>query len=326
MQDDFECFAGIDWATEAHQVCLVDRAGVILGERSFAHSGAGLADLCDWLVATGGAQPAAIAAAIEVPHGAVVDTLLERGFAAFSINPKQLDRFRDRFTVAGAKDDRRDALVLGDSLRTDRHCFRRLETGAPALVELREWSRMAEELGQERVRLANRLREQLRRYYPQALEVSDDVAADWFLDLWARVPTPEKTRRARESGIAKLLGARRIRKIDAAIVASCARSPSPSLQEPSRPPAPTSAPSANAWAWSTARSGRPTSGSTPCAGPSPARQTRPRGRRPGGATWKSCAPCPGSEGSSSPPCSQKRPGPCAIETTTPSEVCPASRP
>ncbi len=44
MHDDFECFAGIDWATEAHQVCLVDRAGVILGERSFAHSGAGLTD------------------------------------------------------------------------------------------------------------------------------------------------------------------------------------------------------------------------------------------------------------------------------------------
>ena len=38
MHDDFECFAGIDWATEAHQVCLVDRAGVILGERSFAPS------------------------------------------------------------------------------------------------------------------------------------------------------------------------------------------------------------------------------------------------------------------------------------------------
>ncbi len=216
MHDDFECFAGIDWATETHQVCLVDRAGVILGERSFAHSGAGLAALCDWMVATGGARPAAIAVAIEVPHGAVVDTLLERGFAAFSVNPKQLDRFRDRFTVAGAKDDRRDAHVLGDSLRTDRHCFRRLEASAPALVELREWSRMAEELGQERVRLANRLREQLRRYYPQALEVGDDVAAEWFLDLWARVPTPEKARRARETSIAKLLGARRIRKIDAA--------------------------------------------------------------------------------------------------------------
>ena len=216
MHDDFECFAGIDWATESHQVCLVDRAGVILGERSFAHSGAGLAALCDWLVATGGARPEAIAVAIEVPHGAVVDTLLERGFAAFSVNPKQLDRFRDRFTVAGAKDDRRDAHVLGDSLRTDRPCFRHLEADAPLVVELRAWSRMAEELAEERVRFANRLREQLRRYYPQALEVTDDVAAEWFLDLWALVPTPEKARRARETSIAKLLAARRIRKIDAA--------------------------------------------------------------------------------------------------------------
>ncbi len=216
MHDDFECFAGIDWATEAHQVCLMDSAGVILGERSFAHSGAGLAALCDWLVATGGAPPAAIAVAIEVPHGAVVETLLERGFATFSVNPKQLDRFRDRFTVAGAKDDRRDAHVLGDSLRTDRPCFRRLEASTPVLVELREWSRMAEELVQERGRLASRLREQLRRYYPQALEVTDDVAAEWFLDLWALVPTPEKARRARETSIAKLLAAKRIRKIDAA--------------------------------------------------------------------------------------------------------------
>ena len=44
MHDDFECFAGIDWATEAHQVCLLDPTGAILGERSFAHSGVGLAD------------------------------------------------------------------------------------------------------------------------------------------------------------------------------------------------------------------------------------------------------------------------------------------
>ena len=54
------------------------------------------------------------------PHGPIVEMLLERGFAVFAINPKQLNRFRDRFTVAGAKDDRRDAHVLGDSLRTDR--------------------------------------------------------------------------------------------------------------------------------------------------------------------------------------------------------------
>jgi hypothetical protein len=52
--------------------------------------------------------------------------LLERGFAVYAINPKQMDRFRDRFTVAGAKDDSRAAGVLGDSLRPDRRAFRRL--------------------------------------------------------------------------------------------------------------------------------------------------------------------------------------------------------
>ena len=108
--------------------------------------------------------------AIEVPQGPIVETLLERGFQVYAINPKQLDRFRDRFTVAGAKDDRRDAQVLADSLRTDRHAFRRLSVDDPVIVELREWSRMTEDLQRERNRLANRVREQLWRYYPQMLD------------------------------------------------------------------------------------------------------------------------------------------------------------
>ena len=223
MDDNFEWFAGIDWATEAHQVCLVDALGAILGERSFAHSGSGLAKLCDWLVKTSGAPPQAIAVSIEVPHGAVVDTLLEQGFAVHAVNPKQLDRFRDRFTVAGAKDDRRDAHVLASALRTDRHCFRRLETSDPVVIELREWSRMAEDLGQERVRLANRVREQLRRYYPQALDLGDDVAADGFLALWHKVPTPEAARHSRKTTVAKILKAHRIRRIDAATVLAILR-------------------------------------------------------------------------------------------------------
>ena len=79
-------------------------------------------------------------------------------------------------------------------------------------ANIRAW---AEDLGQERVRLANHLREQLRRYYPQALEVSDDVASEWFLALWKKAPTPEKARRIRTNTVAKLLKTHRIRKIDA---------------------------------------------------------------------------------------------------------------
>ena len=132
----------------------------------------GFEELCDWLIARTGATPEVIGVAIEMTHGPVVEALLERGFCVYGINPKQLDRFRDRFTVAGAKDDRRDAHVLADSLRTDRHAFRRLSNDQPVIVKLREWSRMADELQQGRARLASRMREQLWRYYPQMLELS----------------------------------------------------------------------------------------------------------------------------------------------------------
>ena len=116
-------FVSVDWASETHQVAVFDARGTVIGERAFPHGG-GLGALCDWVLAMTGSPAAAIAVAIEVPHGPVVETLPERGFLVPAINPKQLDRFRDRFTVAGAKDDRLDSRVLGDSLRTDRHCFR----------------------------------------------------------------------------------------------------------------------------------------------------------------------------------------------------------
>ena len=214
MTDDApRWFVGIDWASETHQVCLLDAGGKILGEKAFAHGGAGLAELCAWVLATTGGAPEAIAVAIEVPHGPVVETLLERGFRVYAVNPKQLDRFRDRFAVAGAKDDRRDAHVLGDALRTDRHCFRPLSIADPVVIELREWSRMAEDLQQERNRLANRLREQLWRYYPQALQLGEDVAAEWFLELWSLAPTPAKGARLRKSSILRVLRAHRIRRL-----------------------------------------------------------------------------------------------------------------
>jgi transposase len=208
-------FVGVDWATEEHAVCLIDDAGKILGARVFAHTGTGIAEMCTWLLETTGADANALYVAIEVPHGAVVETMLERGMVVHSINPKQLDRFRDRFTVAGAKDDRRDAHVLADSLRTDSKCFRLLRVDDATVIELREWSRIAEELQDERVRLSNRVRNQLLRYYPQMLELADDVASNAFLALWELVPTPKDATRVREKTIAKLLLETRIRRFDA---------------------------------------------------------------------------------------------------------------
>jgi transposase len=225
MADDtISWFAAVDWGSEQHQVCILDAAGRIKGERAFPHGGAGLVALCDWLVSVAGAS-GSVAVAIEVPHGPVVDALQDRGFAVHAINPKQLDRLRDRFSVAGAKDDRRDARIAAAGLRTDPHLFRAVQIGDPMVIELREWSRLAAELQQERVRLGNRIRQQLWRYYPQLLELADDVTAEWVLELWMMAPTPAKAARLRGTTLARLLKQHRIRKISAEAALGILRAP-----------------------------------------------------------------------------------------------------
>ena len=220
-------FAGVDWGSQTHQVCVLDSAGKVRGERAFEHGGAGLSEMADWLLAFAAAEEAGeIGVAVETPRGPVVESLMERGFVLHSINPKQLDRFRDRFSPAGAKDDRRDARVLASALRTDPHCLRRLEPTDPAVIELREWSRISEDLTRERTRLANRMREQLWRYYPQFLAaIGDDIAAPWTLALWRSLPTPAAAQRVRETTLAKLLKQHRIPRIDAATLRGRLRVP-----------------------------------------------------------------------------------------------------
>jgi Transposase len=124
MHGERRWFVGIDWASREHVVSLCDGQGKKIGQRNFAHGGTGLSDMIAWLLKISGGEPSEIHVAIETPHGPIVEALLERDFNVYSINPKQLDRFRDRFTVAGAKDDSLDAYVLADSLRTDMHLFR----------------------------------------------------------------------------------------------------------------------------------------------------------------------------------------------------------
>ena len=219
-------YAGVDWASESHHVFLTDGNDRKIGEKIFKHSGEGLAEMAAWLLAASGAgTPSQVYIAIEVPHGPVVETLIERGFMVHALNPKQMDRFRDRFTLAGAKDDSRDAEVMASALRTDPRCFRLLAGLDPTVIELREWSRIASDLGTERNRLTNRLREQLWPYYPAMLELEDDLGAEWLLELWEIAPTPIKAARIREGTVAKVLKRNRIRRFDVARVLTVLRKP-----------------------------------------------------------------------------------------------------
>ena len=102
MTDLKRWYAGVDWASESHHVVLTDGDGRTIGERVFKHSGEGLAEMAAWLMArSGAAEGSQIRVAIEVPHGPVVATLIERGFKVHAINSRQMDRLRDRFYAGG---------------------------------------------------------------------------------------------------------------------------------------------------------------------------------------------------------------------------------
>ena len=224
-------FAGVDWGRGSHQVCVVDQQGSLIGERNFRHSGGGLFEMAQWIQQISDSEACDIAVAIEVNHGPVVESLLEQGFRIYSINPRQLDRFRDRFCVSGAKDDRRDAMVLASALRTDRPRFRCVRPQHCEVVILREFNRTREELTRERNRLVNRFRGLLYRYYPQFGELLGKKVRPWHLELWELAPSPQKAKRKRISTVQNLLRRNRTKRFNAKEVLRMLRGEKMSISE-----------------------------------------------------------------------------------------------
>ena len=192
VENQFSVYVGLDWGTEFHRACVLNSRGEILCERRIDHTGQAITDFVRGLNEMGNGRPDHVAVAIEVPRGPVVEALLESGLVVFSINPKQLDRFRDRYTVAGARDDSRDAYVAADSLRTDQHCFRRIAADHPDVVRLRELSRTEESLGEDFRRVVNQLYQLLLRYYPQLLQLNSTPDEPWIWALLELAPIPQR--------------------------------------------------------------------------------------------------------------------------------------
>jgi transposase len=218
-------FVGIDWASEAHEVCVLDRDGHICERRQVKHAVPDLQVFVDALLARAGGDATTVAVGIEVPRGALVELLVERGFAVYAINPKQMDRFRDRFAPAGAKDDRRDARVIGDSLRTDPQAFRQVRLDHPVIIQLREWSRIDEDLGVELTRLTNQVRDLVYRSAPGLLALSPAADDPWFWALLRQAPTPAMQRRLSERRLDRLLRDHRIRRVTATQVREVLQQP-----------------------------------------------------------------------------------------------------
>ena len=228
MTSSFAWIVGIDWGSTTHHGCLFGPDGSVRGSRAFPHSGEGQAALVRWLLDETGATPARIAVAIETPHGPVVEGLLVPGFAVHAIGPAQIRSSRRRYTSSGAKDDPRDAYMLGRAFRADPDLFRRLALEPSLVVQLRERSRTVNELTRQRTRLCHQIRQQLWRFYPQLLAIPNllnQLTHPWFVELWSRAKTPVLAARLRASTLAKLLRQHKIRRVSPQQLQAILRAP-----------------------------------------------------------------------------------------------------
>lgn len=178
--------AGIDWARDDHAVCIVDGRGRQVARTMVEHTSAGLRELVTFLGRHGVGE-----VAIERPDGPVIDTLFAAALTIVVINPNQLKNLRGRYGSAGNKDDRFDAFVLADTLRTDRARLRPLIPDSPDTVALRRTCRARKDLVTHRVAVANQLRAHLRNVFPGAAGLFAQLDSEISLAFLTRFTTQD---------------------------------------------------------------------------------------------------------------------------------------
>ena len=192
---------GIDWAEEEHCACLLDEQGRVVQRLRVAHTAAGLKRLHGAIAA---AEPdaAAVLAALERPDGLLVGSLLAAGYAVYALNPKSVERYRDRARTSGGKSDPADAELIARVLLTDRARHRPLLPSSALAQEVRSLARDDERAARDQRRLLNRLRLDLRDVFPQALEAFPALEAPTALAFLARWPAVDDATAATEAELA----------------------------------------------------------------------------------------------------------------------------
>jgi transposase len=196
-------FTGIDWAAEAHAVCVMNAPGKIVAEFTVEHSAGGIAVLARRLAKFG--DPADIPVAIERPDGRLVDLLLEAGHPVVPVKPTAIKAWRDGEVLSGAKSDAGDAAVIAEYLRLRYH---RLAPAVPYSGEtraLRTVVRTRDDLVDLRVAATNQLAALLDAYWPGAKAVFADVESPISLAFLARYPTPAAAAHLGEKRLAAFL-------------------------------------------------------------------------------------------------------------------------
>jgi transposase len=208
-------FAGDDWAEDHHDIEVMDQAGKVLAKRRLPEGVAGMSQLHEL---TGRFLPEDVADAevvigIETDRGPWVAALVAAGYTVFPVNPLQASRYRQRHGVSGARSDGADAHMLADMVRTDSRQLRATAGDSLQAEAIKVVARTRKTLIWERTRQVQRLRHQLREYFPAALEAFADLDAPDALELLGRAPDPAKAAKLTRAQISAALKRARRRDI-----------------------------------------------------------------------------------------------------------------
>lgn len=184
------CYMGVDWGDQLHQIYAIDESGEKAMERKVEESVQAMADFGLWLDQKR-AEGVELWAAIEKPEGRIVDFLLDHGVRVYPINPKALDRARDRFRQSRSKSDPFDAWVLAHFLRTDHGHLKALMPNSDKAQELKILTRDYQRLVRQKSRLLNQLTVTLKEYYPRAVDLFGDLSHQIAVDFLKQYPTPQ---------------------------------------------------------------------------------------------------------------------------------------
>jgi len=169
-------FVGVDWAEDDHDVTVMDPDGRLLGRARVAEGIEGVGRL-HALVGEHAEDPGEVVVGIETDRGLLVASLVAAGYQVYAVNPRSVDRYRDRHGVSGAKSDGRDSKVLADMVRTDRHNLRPVAGDSDLAEAVKVLARAHQSMIWTRQRQANQLRSTLREFYPAALACFDDLTS-----------------------------------------------------------------------------------------------------------------------------------------------------
>ncbi len=194
------CVAGVDWASDKHDVVIVDEHGARVVERTVTHDERGIETLVALLD-----QHAVERVGIERPDGILVERLLDARIVVVAMHPNQVAATRPRFRTSGGKSDRFDAFVLAELARTDAHRFRSLAPDTDDTRALRALTRGREDLVAARVALANQLRAELDRFWTGARQLFHDIDSPIALAFLERYPSPTDAHALGEKRMAAFL-------------------------------------------------------------------------------------------------------------------------